>query len=79
MWFKKKDLSTNKTVPAKTCVQLWCVRWTSRYGEFSGQIQDEIEAFTSEEEASSFKVSLENAFRLIKHTSGTRVTIEKSD
>jgi len=80
MWFKKKYLSTNETVPAKTCVQLWYVRWTSRNGVYSGDMHGEMEAFTSETEATTFKVSLENAFRLLKHTgSSTRVTMEKAD
>lgn len=63
-----------KTVDA---VQLWTVRWLSRYGAFSGDLREEVEAFTSEQEAVDFKVALENAFKLLKHTSGTTVTITK--
>lgn len=80
MWFKKKLVPINEMIPADTCVQLWYVRWTSRDGEFSGDTHEEMEAFTSEEEATAFKVSLENAFKLLKHTgSGTRVTMKKAD
>jgi uncharacterized protein YeaC (DUF1315 family) len=67
---------TNKTKKVQA-VQLWEVRWESRYGEMGSDTRPEMEAFSSEEEARKFKSSLENAFRILRHTSGTRVTLEK--
>ena len=67
---------TNKTQKVQA-VQLWEVRWKSRHGEFSSDTRPEMESFSSEEEAQYFKASLENAFRILRYTSGARVTLEK--
>ena len=66
------------TVVLSTNVHTWMVEWTSRQGSFSSDTRPEAEAFTSENEAKLFKKTLEDAFKLIKHTSGTTVTIRKS-
>ena len=63
-----------KEIPA---VQLWSVRWCSRYGEYSSNIRAETEVFTSEEDAKEFQLALQNAFKLIKHTSNETVTLTK--
>jgi hypothetical protein len=69
---------SNKT-KSVDAVQLWEVRWTSRHGEFSGMTSTELEGFTSEELANEFAQALRNAFKLIKHSSGNRVTVSKAD
>lgn len=58
-------------------VQLWEVRWSSRWGELSTNVRDEVEAFPSEIEAKHFFDALVNAFALVRHTSGNRVTMKK--
>lgn len=60
-------------------VESWEVRWYSRYGSYNNDIRPEVRAFPSQEEAHAFKHALEDAFKLIKHTSGTQVTLEKQD
>ena len=74
-----KKLSVPQTNEVKTidAVQLWTVRWESRYNEYSGGLRKEVEAFTSEQEAQDFKLALENAFKLLRHTSGTTVTLTR--
>lgn len=67
---------TNETTQIEV-VQLWTVRWVSRNGPYSGDLRQEVEAFTSEADATAFKQSLENAFQLLRHTSGTTVIIIK--
>ena len=57
-------------------VELWEVRWQSRHGEYSGSIRPESEVFPKREDAEAFAQALRDAFRLIKHTSGTSVKIE---
>jgi hypothetical protein len=73
----RKKLVVPQTNETKTidAVQLWTVRWYSRYSEYSGGLRKEMEAFTSETEAQEFKLALENAFKLLKHTSGDEVTL----
>lgn len=78
-WFTKPI-----TVPASNetktidAVQLWEVRWTSRHGAFSTDTRPEMEGFPTEAEAEAFATSLRNAFTLVRHTSGTKVTVRKA-
>ena len=58
-------------------IETWEVRWDSRWGEYSGNIKPEIRVFPSKEGATAFGKALKDAFKLIKHTSGNRVTIGK--
>ena len=61
-----------------TALENWSVRWTSRYGEFSGHTQAECEFFLSEEEANHFAEQLREAFKLIRHTSLNKVEVKKT-
>jgi exopolyphosphatase/pppGpp-phosphohydrolase len=70
--------ATNETKLVES-VQVWTVRWKSRYGEFSTNVREEVVAFVDEQEAEDFKKSIENAFNLLRHTSGTTVTITKEN
>lgn len=75
----RKPIQVPATNEVKTidAVQVWTVRWLSRSGPYSGDLRQEVEAFTSEDEAKAFKEALENAYKLLKHTSGTTVTLTK--
>lgn len=75
--WKSLTVPADNTTKDIQVVQLWYVRWRSRYGDFSNDTRPEVEAFTSEEEAKAFALSLRNAFSLIKHTAGTNVTVTK--
>ena len=59
-------------------VDTWEVRWYSRHGEFSGDVRTEVMIFVTEVEAEEFAQALKDAFKLIQHTSGTRVTVKPS-
>lgn len=77
--FRKKVV--NKPINSNTeeaeAVQLWVVKWVSRYGKFSTDTKDEFEAFTSKELAESFASDLREAFKFIKHTSQTEAVVTK--
>jgi hypothetical protein len=77
LFTKKLEVPQSNEVKTVDAVQLWSVRWESRYGEYSGSTRKEMEAFTSEQEAQAFKLALENAFKLLRHTSGTTVILTK--
>jgi hypothetical protein len=77
LFFKKLLVPKSNAIELVDAVQLWEVRWQSRHGAYSGDVRPEMEAFTSLDEASRFQLALENAFRLIRTTSGTKVFIEK--
>jgi len=62
-----------------TAYETWVVRWKSRYGSYSSDTKPEVEVFTSEEDACKFKQRLEEAFNLLRHTSGTKVTVTKNN
>lgn len=80
MFFTKKTI----TVPASNevkeieAVQLWEVRWRSRHGDFSGETSPQVEAFPTQELAEEFATALRNAFTLIRHTYGIKVTVQKA-
>jgi len=57
--------------------ECWEVRWQSRHGAFSHDTVPEIRVFPKRKDAEDFKAALEDAFKLIKHTSGNRVTVTK--
>ncbi len=57
---------------------MWEVRWTSRHGKYHGDVREELECFVSQELADGFAESLRAAFRLIRHSSETKVTVEKA-
>jgi hypothetical protein len=80
-----KILTKWLTVPASNDVreievaQLWYVRWQSRHGEYYDDTQKEMEAFPSRQAAEEFAESLRNAFALVRHTSGNKVTVRPSE
>ena len=76
--FKKITVPKDNETREQEAVQLWYVRWTARYGKYAHDTKEVMEAFTTPEEAQEFKESLENAFQLLQHTSGTRIKIEKN-
>jgi len=76
--FKKLFVHETNSTKEINAVQLWEVRWKSRYNEFFSGTQPEVEIFTDEQTARDFKQALEQAFRLLRHTSGTRVTLKKA-
>lgn len=79
MNFIKKWLSSPSGETVKLeAVELWYVRWTRRYGQYSGDTEEVMEAFTNYADAVHFKEQLQEAFKLIRHTSGKYVEIEKS-
>lgn len=77
MIFEKKTVPLNNETKEVEVTALWAVRWQSRYGPFNSDVKDEAEFFPNEQDALDFKKALENAFKLIKHTSGNNVSIKK--
>lgn len=73
-FFKKKF--RDRQEETVNVVATWEVRWDSRHGEYSYSTRPEIRVFVSEKEALEFKMALDDAFKLIKHTSGKRVEIK---
>lgn len=58
-------------------VELWEVWWTRRHGEFYRDTKPAVKVFTSKEDAEMFAKAIEDAYKLIQHTSGTEVYIKK--
>jgi hypothetical protein len=59
--------------------ECWEVRWYSRDGQYYTDIKPEIRVFPSKKDAIEFHDALVDAFNLIKHTSGTQVTLRKQE
>ncbi len=49
-------------------VELWFVKWYARYGEFSSNVTQVVEGFTTEEQAMEFKRTLETAQKVLKYS-----------
>lgn len=78
LFSKKLTVPNSNETKQVDAVQLWEVRWQSRYGEYHTDTQPEMECFTSEIEAKAFAESLRAAFKLIRHTRGNDVEIRKA-
>lgn len=74
----KKILVPSKQNQELTAYETWAVRWRSRNGRYSSDIRDEMELFTSKEDAEKFATALREAFKLIRHTSGDKVEVSKN-
>lgn len=80
MSFIKKLLKIPSGETTVEGVELYEVRWTSRYGEYSSSIKPEIEVLMSKEDAEAFAKALLEAFKLIRHSGkGTDVRMNKRD
>lgn len=78
MIFKKIKVPSNLLKIDLIAIEMWEVRWDSRNGRYSGDEIQEIETFTSKEDATIFKESLEDAFKLLRYSGGiTNVKISK--
>lgn len=78
--FRKTKIAVPATNNTKLvdAVELWCVRWMARKGEFSHDRRLEMEAFTSEEKAKSFADALINAQKLLRHGENLSISITKN-
>ena len=78
--FILKKIFTSKSTETKEieAVKTWIVSWTSRKGRYSTDVKTEFEAFVDMQIAKNFKLALENAFKLIRHTSENTVTITEN-
>lgn len=74
----KKIFAPTEAKQEFTVLRSWTVSWESRYGQFSGDTQKEFEVFISEEEANQFANQLKDAYKLLKHTHGTKVSITEN-
>lgn len=75
-WITVPESNATKQVEA---IQLWEVRWNSRYGSYSCDTQPEMEAFPTEAEAREFAQALVNAFKLVRNTSSeNKVKLHRS-
>lgn len=74
----------NLTVPTgetKTIVAIksWSVRWISKQGTYPFERKtEETEVFVSEETANTFAQSLRNAFKLLRYSADTKISITEN-
>jgi hypothetical protein len=78
MYLFKKIFAPSGAQMELAAFENWTVRWHSRYGQYAGDTREEVEVFLNEEDANTFADSLRAAYKLLRHTSGTNVTVKKS-
>ena len=77
MTFRKKTIDVpccNHTEPVPAVV-LWYVRWYRRHGVFMHDVSVCVVAFPVKADATRFAEALRAAYALIRHTSGTEVSV----
>ena len=76
-WFKKLiDAPSGETVQLEG-IRTWTVRWTSKIGDYPYTTKrPEVQMFTNSEDANHFAQALRDAFKLIRHTAESEVTVE---
>jgi len=68
-WFTKPlEVPVSNEVKTIDAVQLWEVRWWSRFGRWYTDVTPVVEAFPTQEEAQAFADSLKLAFKLVRNT-----------
>lgn len=65
-WFKKLGIPTGEQKEL-VAYNSWVVRWTSRYGEYRSDENQEAEIFPSEDDANEFANQLKEAFKLLRY------------
>ena len=72
LWFKKQTVPATNETREVDAVQLWRVEWRSRHARYHDSSladpRQEVECFTSQEQAEAFAVSLRQAFKLLRFT-----------
>ncbi len=74
--FRKRTAPTGDSVELNSA-DIWMVSWYGRSGQYSGDTHLESRPFLTSSDANHFKDQLRAAFKLICHTSGDRVWINK--
>jgi len=73
-FFKKKvrmpESNATKEVDG---VQVYVVTWTSRWGSYSSNTNQEFEAFIDKDQAEEFAESIRKAFKLLRFTAENKV------
>jgi hypothetical protein len=75
--FKWTTIRNGETVDVKAH-RTWTVRWTSRHGQYSSDTRPEVEVFTTLEDAERFATELAAAFKMVRHTWGTYITVTEN-
>ena len=79
MTFKKLTTLFSNETKQIDAVQMWEVRWQALKGDYPWTTaREQLEAFTSEQQAQEFATSLKTAFSLLRQTAHTSVVVRKS-
>lgn len=78
MIFKKIKIPDRNHEKEVNGVELWEVRWESRYDEYSTSTQPEIEVLSTEDDAKAFFEALNEAYKLLRYSGNpARVSMRK--
>lgn len=78
-FFKRKNKIAQIETKEVDGAEVWMVYWTSRYGDYSGDVRRCAKAFLTEDDAEDFKKSLEEAQNILQNTNNINITIIKQD
>lgn len=79
LWTKKLTVPASSATAEIEAVQLWFVRWNARKGIWHSDLYPTMEAFTSQNEADNFALSLHQALRLLRSQDDVNITVTKGE
>lgn len=78
-FFKKINKIAQITTKEVDGAEVWMVHWTSRYGDYYGDVRRTAKAFLTEDDAINFKKSLEEAQNILQNTNNIDIKIIKQE
>lgn len=76
-WFRKKIYAPSVDTVQLDGLKTWTVRWIAKVDDHPFTTRrPEVQAFTNGSDAEHFAQSLRDAFKLLRHTAESTVTVE---
>jgi len=79
--FNRKSEKIIKDYQTETVdgAEVWMVSWDARFDEFSQNKKRVAKAFLNENDAEAFKLSLEEAQKLLQYTENIHISVDKQE
>lgn len=76
---KKENVIRDYQVETVDGAEVWMVSWDARFDEFSHNKKRVAKAFLNENDAEAFKLSLEEAQKLLQYTENIHISVDKQE
>lgn len=76
---KKENVIRDYQVETVDGAEVWMVSWDARFDEFNHDKKRVAKAFLNENDAEAFKLSLEEAQKLLQYTENIHISVDKQE